>query len=297
MAFGIGGGARPALASTQAPTDWSFYIHSTNLNTAYTLGCNQGKFDAGKSPVANSLVVLDFGGQLSDGSGSKLTNSTSVTNAQIEAIAENFSIGYWSCTGADTTSTLLLGIGTNNSYYNVSTAGGQAWAQVVSAVRAYNHTQGIDSQVSASGANDMEPSFGAASGTENWASGYSGANVGLYVDYGSADGCPTSSSTDGSCNNGWMQHDLYNVSWESPSALSLPEIYNPAQSQQWAMISKYGKNNVPQLGQIYFEGPLDEHDLDSSTYTNSQAWNQFTTDLTNAGVLSSMTYSAKIHID
>jgi hypothetical protein len=94
-----------------------------------------------------------------------------------------------------------------------------------------------------------------------------------------------------------MQHDLYNVSWESPSALSLPEIYNPAQSQQWAMISKYGKNNVPQLGQIYFEGPLDEHDLDSSTYTNSQAWNQFTTDLTNAGVLSSMTYSAKIHID
>ena len=51
----------------------------------------------------NSKVVLDFGSQLSDGSGAQMINGVTITNAQIEAVAEAFSQGYWICTGSDTT--------------------------------------------------------------------------------------------------------------------------------------------------------------------------------------------------
>jgi len=292
MIAGIGA-TRPAFASAMPLTDWSFYVTTADSSTAYNLGCNQGNFDASFSPPVNSLVVLDFGGQQADGSGTKLINGTLVTNAQIETVAESFSNGYWVCTGGDTTSFLLLGIGTNNSFYDVNSAGGNTWAQVVSTVRTYNHTQGYDSQVSAGGANDMEPGYNTASATEAWANGYAGVNPAFYVDFGSADGCPTNSSTNGTCNNGWKQYDVWYVSWSPSPAQALPEIYNQAQSQQWSMISQYGANN--QSSAIYFEGPLDENDLDGTTYTSTQAWNQFTGDLTNAGVPSNMSFSAEIH--
>jgi len=290
------GVARPAFASTKPPTDYSFYVTTTDTSTAFTLGCNQGTYDASFSPVADSTVVLDFGGQQANGSGTKLVNGTLVTNAQIEAIAENFSEGYYGCTGSDTTSTLFLGIGTNNSYYDVSSSGGNAWAQVVSAVRSYNQTNQYDAQVSAGGADDMEPSYSTASATEDWANGYAGVDPAYYLDYGSADGCPQNSSTNGSCANNWTQYDVWYVSWGATPAQALPEIYNQGQSQEWAMISQYGANSqANSFGAILFEGPLDENDLDGSTYTSSQAWNQFTSDLTNAGVPSDMSFSAEIH--
>ena len=56
-----------AAAEAQPPTDWSYYIQDNNYQTAKTLGCNQGKFDASKGH--SSMVVLDFGVQTSDGSG------------------------------------------------------------------------------------------------------------------------------------------------------------------------------------------------------------------------------------
>jgi hypothetical protein len=88
----------PAFAvQSKPPTDWSFYIYAANNSDAYTLGCNQGKFDASYSPSVNSEVVLDFGGQNSTGSGTLMTNMVAISNAQIEAYAEQFSDGYWTC--------------------------------------------------------------------------------------------------------------------------------------------------------------------------------------------------------
>ncbi len=105
------------------------------IATAYTLGCNQGNFDRSFSPFVNSEVVLDFGSQLSDGSGAQMINGVTITNAQIEAVAEAFSQGYWICTGSDTTSYVRLGIGTNNAYNggnnDVSYSGGQTWVNDV----------------------------------------------------------------------------------------------------------------------------------------------------------------------
>ncbi len=75
---------------TMPPTDWSFYMDTTNTSTAYNLGCNQGNFDAGHSPPVSSEVALDFGGQFSNGSGTEMIRGGDITNGQIEAVANHF---------------------------------------------------------------------------------------------------------------------------------------------------------------------------------------------------------------
>ena len=101
------------------PTDWSFYVETTSTTTLYNLGCNQGHFDAnnGKS---NSAVVLDFGAQNSANTGTTEINGVGISYGTVESLAEQFARGYFICTGADTTSLQSLGVGTNNSAYQVS---------------------------------------------------------------------------------------------------------------------------------------------------------------------------------
>ena len=285
----------PAFAvQAKPPTDWSFYVTTSDTAAAYNLGCNQGAFDAGFSPYANSLVVLDFGGQLPDGSGSLLINGVSITNDQIEAAAEAFSSGYWNCTGADTTSVLLLGVGTNNSYYDVSSSGGSTWAQLIAAISASNHSNGYDAQVSVGGANDMEPGFETAADTEAWVNGYVSINPAWYVNYGSADACPANSASNGVCLNGWRQYDVWWVSWGALPAFPLPEIYVQANANQWTMISLYGA--IYQGSKMGFYGPLDENDLDGFTFTSDQAWNSLWSGLnSHPETAEDMLYSAQIH--
>jgi hypothetical protein len=286
-----------AVAAPATPmTDWSFYITTPDTEIAYNLGCNQGAFDASFSPVADSLVVLDFGGQLPDGSGSLLTNGVAVSNGQIEAVVEAFSAGYWVCAGSDTTSVTMIGVGTNNSYFDVNFSGGSTWAQVVADIIASNQANGYDAQVSVGGANDIEPSFDTAANTEAWVDGYTSINPAWYVNYGSADGCPTNTATNGACNNGWRQFDVWWVSWGALPAYPLPEIYFQVNANQWTMISLYGAQF--QGGKMGFFGPLDENDLAPSTLTSDQAWNALWNDLnSHPETAEDMTYSGQIHAE
>jgi hypothetical protein len=279
----------PALATpAKPPTDWSFYISSTSTSTAYTLGCNQGDFDASHSD-ANSEVFLDFGGQISGGT--ELINGTDVSNGTIESIAEQFASGYWVCTGADTTSNLNLAIGTNNSL-DVGTSYGETWAGVVNTVSTWVADNA--GQVSVWGGDDIEPGFGSESAAIDWSNGFGDDTSALYLNYGSADGCPESSYGNGGCNNGWDQYDVWYVSWGSAPAVTAPEIYESAQASQWTMICLYGANH--QTGEVFYQGPLDENDLDSSTYTSTQAWDALENDLNAySSCAQTMPYSLEIH--
>ncbi|MGH2459825.1 MAG: hypothetical protein ACRDIY_13275, partial [Chloroflexota bacterium] len=246
-------------ATQKPPTDPSYYVTTPDPNVAYNLGCTQGRFDASASPATDSLVVLDFGGQLSDGSSTLLINGGPISNAQIEAVAEAFSQGYWYCTGSDQSSTLTLGIGTNNSYFDVNGSGGAAWAQVVAAVIASNQTKGYAAQVIAEGANDLEPAWDTTEDSEAWANGYAANAPAFYVDYGSADGCPTGNSSGAACGDGWTQYDVWYVSWGDSAARALPEIYGSVNAAQWAMLGLYGAENGGAAGKIAFSGPLDTY--------------------------------------
>lgn len=276
-------GTSKALAiQARPPADWSFYINSTSTSTAYTFGCDQGRADASFSPPINSEVVLDFGGQLSDGSGALMTNGVSISNSQLESVTESFAQGYWDCTTVnDNTSIMHLAIGTNNSFFDVSFSGGQTWANEVATIQSFITAQGWNSQIVMLGANDIEPGFGDAPSAIAWAQGFASITGLLYLNYGSADGCPQFTTGNGSCINGWNQFDVWYVSWGSPPAEPAPEIYFLSQSRQWAMISLYGSQSQSSLGAVLMQGPWDEHDLDTTTLTSVQAWNALWTDLNN----------------
>jgi hypothetical protein len=274
---------------SQPPTDASYYVTSTDTGSAYNLGCNQGKQDAENS--SNSEVILDFGGQTSDGSGTNEPGNGSVfySNAQIEAVAEAFSEGYYYCTGSDTSSILTLGIGTNNSNGDVNYSGGQAWANLISDVEVSNSNNNYSSQVTTVAANDMETGYNSPSATEDWVNGFTSIFPSMLLNYGDAGGCPPY----GSCNNGWSQYDVWYVSWGASPALPLPEIYYSANAEQWAEISLYGAQNHGQA--VYMQGPLDEYPADNSTLTASQAWDDLWTDLNNnSSTAQDMQVSAEI---
>jgi len=271
-------------------TAWSYYVNSSSTSTAYTLGCNQGKSD--KTYHQNSAAFLDFGGQLSNGSGTLLLNGSTISNGHIEAVAEAMAHGYWVCTGSDSTTVLRIGIGTNNSYYDVSYGGGQTWSNVVTAAENSIKISGYSSQVIMYGANDIEPSWSSASAAIAWANGFGSVGGHHYFNYGSADGCPQYSTGNGGCNNGWNQYDVYYVSWGANPAQGTPEIYYSSQARQWAMIDLYAHQTQ---GGMYIEGPLDEHDLNTSTFTAQGAWNALWTDLYNARISQNFPYSLEVH--
>jgi hypothetical protein len=117
------------------------------------LGCNQGSFDADHG--TDSLVFLDFGGQVSGGTDLTDDDNTFVTDSQIEALAYQFAEGYYDCTGPnDPTTVLTLAVGTNNSL-GVSESYGSDWGNLVKAVA--NNTSTFASQVLVWGGSDLEP--------------------------------------------------------------------------------------------------------------------------------------------
>ncbi len=145
--------------ATQRPTDWSFYITSSDPTTLFNLGCNQADFDASFATPANSLVVLDFGVQNSAGTGVVTTfQRISLPNSQVDYLSYQFSDGYWSCRGSDSTSILTLGVGTNDSDPSYSdatyTALGKDWANILQGIQ--SDDAGFSSQVKVWDANDLE---------------------------------------------------------------------------------------------------------------------------------------------
>ena len=274
----------------QPNNDYSFYVLTTSASTGYNEGCDAGTWDANHGDI-NANVFLDFGGQNSAGNGTILINGTGMSDSQVEAYAEQAAVGYYVCTGADTTSTLFLSVGTNNSAYDVSKSGGETWAGVSNAVA--NYVTANAGQVGVWGGDDIEPSFGGASAAIAWAQGFTASSDSLFLDYGSADGCNQTSYNNSGCNNGWDQYDEWYVSYGSPAAVSAPEIYVTAQAWQWARISEYGAHY--QGEEIFFEGPLDEHDLNTSTLTAAQAWTDMWNDNNSAGVGQTPPFSLEVH--
>lgn len=292
-------------------TDASFYVlypyNGTpgidTSSTAYGLGCNQGRYDAAHNN-SNSELVLDFGAQNSSNNGTYLPKTnTPVSYSNVEYYAENFADAYYVCAGADTVSVLDLGIGTNNSVpSNVDYNHGSSWANVVGAVLSWATANSITSQVSIRGADDIEPAFAPQANSINWANGYNATYPAPYVNYGSCDGCPTSASTGqgltfypcSGC-SAWNQYGIWEVSWGENSALALPEIYVYNQQGQWAAIAYYGE--IAQTGPVYYEGALDEYDLNTSTYTPNESWTNFWNALQGYGgsVAQTPRFSSQIH--
>lgn len=173
----------------------------------------------------------------------------------------------------------MLGVGTNNSLGDISTGGGHTWASLVNAVVSSADGREVASQVTFWGANDIEAWYSntSAVGTKNWASGFNSTTAQLYVDFGSADGCPTNRYTSGhgyicrTAENAYFtQYSYWYLSWGNPAALPVPEIYNSAMGPQWSEICQYGV--AERSSEMIFQAPLSDHALDPGSLSPSQSW-------------------------
>jgi hypothetical protein len=222
-----------AIAATPPPPTTSRYMKTTDGSVLYAEGCA-----AGRVPQ-RGIAVLDFGSPALSGTayGSLLFNSNSFrSTSQIAAAAKNWLQGYWNCSpyGPEIT----LAIGTSNYRGQTNSSHGRAWAQMVNSVVSWISQKGYGSQLDVAGASDMELNWNTASATRAWANGYDSSDMRGYFNYGDAAGCPPY----GSCNNGWTQEDVWFVSYGSPPAFPLPEIYttNGSMAAEWYRLSLYG---------------------------------------------------------
>lgn len=227
-----------------------------------------------------------FGGQNSDNTGTLLTGlQTYVSYGTIASLADNFALGYYNGTGSDHTSVLKLAIGTNNSAYHIDTAGGNAWAGVVVNVSNWvDNVAHIGGQVFVGGANDMETIFDTYTPTKSWVDAFSAAGPSYYLNYGDPTNCSPNTHTNASCGTtGWNQDDVWYVSWGATIAFATPQIYYQNQANQWGQINLWKS--------MGFEGPLDEHDLNGSTFDSLPAWNALW-----GTTLGDLPFSLQIHL-
>lgn len=258
-----------AAAAAPTPPQWtpSRYMDPVNTTTLYNLGNDLGQAVYNHTRPQDAVVVLDYGGQSVNSSGQwgaiSINSGAFHTMAELKAAVEAFGRGYYYGTGADTTATLVVELGTNNSARIGATAG-QVWTNAVDAINAYfaSGPSGFpfSNQVTAAGANDIEPGFCSTSTCVSearaWADAFGTYGNWWYDNYGSCDACPPAGSTYGA----WTQGDIYRVSWGANAAFPLPEIYanNGVQAAQWERISEWGLANGV-YGAMDFDGAMSQN--------------------------------------
>lgn len=237
------------LAST------SYYLPTTDPAFLYNLGCEHGQRDLLKPEAQDSVVILNFsypiytpelgfGAALFEDNPYIPTKPASI--ASIEAGVKGYAAGYYHCSGDDTTSNLVIGVGTNNKSTSIktiekTTAHGAAWSAMVSNINQWAVKEGIYHQVQTYGANNIEVGWNTPELTRAWIAGFEQTGENFLLHFGDASGCPYEDNPQWVCNNGWELEDLWYASWGAPSALPLPLIYlnNGVHAKQWAYLSQY----------------------------------------------------------
>ena len=226
----------PLAVPARGSVDWNVAIGSyvrgrdvTPMDAAVPVirsaACDQAR------RVARGVVVLSFGRQV-DGGASGF--GATIVRGDIAATAAAWANGLADCG----TGPWEVAIGTSNSggatAFN-GYAGGREWASIVSAARAV-----ADPRVRIAGAVDIEPGWGPPGQARAWVDGWVSATRTRLWNFGSADGCPQSVSTDRTCNNGWTLDDVLWVSSHAgPAVVAMPQIhtFGGAQSRQWAVLA------------------------------------------------------------
>ncbi len=236
--------AGPAEASSPPVVTDSWYLYGTTASSLNTDAYNNAYAFAGEIPSGDTKwLILDFGAGVSTGGrgyGAVDFSNTAFTNGQIltalKKAADGEHDGY-------RTGSAVISYGNSNYHEGLSYSDevhvGTYQEQRAGELASYQRARGYRDQ-GAAAASDMEPSWESYGATKGLVDGAARGPY-PYLDYGSADGCPTSGSGGGSCNNGWNVSDVGYISFHG-KAFSFPEIYNiTANSQQWSVIRKsYG---------------------------------------------------------
>ncbi len=275
----LGLAAQPALASAAAPpTVQAFYMYGTTVNGLQNVaGADGCAFATNQPDIGPDIMLLDFGAArlLSSGDfGAIDFSGTTFKNSSILLALEKAADGYHSC---HVKGGVIIEYGTSN--YEMSDAGmtpadawhaGYAQEQTAQALAQYQAAHGYTSQ-GAGVAGDIEPTYDGPLISKQLVNGATAQGWAIYDDFGSVDGCPTSGSADGSCNNGWDVDDVAYVSFHGV-ALPLPEIYYSVSAGQWTVVRKYWDANSSTPG-YFFDGVTGETPAPAGGVNATTGWN------------------------
>jgi hypothetical protein len=244
------------LKQEAVTTSTSYYIISLKSSLHYKLGCQLGTRDKNTVGYQNSVAVLAFGYPrcFDNGTyGANLFGYGAVTTNQISTALKQFALGYYTCTGSDHGSNLVIGAGTSNYQGSITPcntttkarAHGAAWSGMVRDLNQWAVSQGIFHQVQIFGANDIELGWNSPTWTRAWIAGFEQVPGTFMLHFGDAAGCPYEDRPTWSCGTAafphWTVEDVWYVSYGARSALPLPLIYltNGVHAKQWAYLSRY----------------------------------------------------------
>ena len=248
-----GASCQPTTVTTRTS---SYYMAKATAPDASRLGC----FNAG----ASGRMTLFFGAPVSVGGhyGATLWGAPDRNTAQIAQTVQNFVRGYAYCR-TNSRQRLLIGVGTSNSAIDHHSDSwiqghGQAWATMVRNLQAWagRYYPG-HAQIYA--AWDFEPSWSTFAKADKWMHGYdiTPGRRPLYAN-ASADGCPTTTATNGPCNNGWTQNRVWHLAWRHAPAMPIPQIYatSGVNAHQWQLIDLWA--TTAQRDGMYFYGTMSQ---------------------------------------
>jgi hypothetical protein len=269
--------AHPAFASAAPQPVQAFYMYGASVTALENGAYTDGRVYAGDQPdFKTDIMLLDFGAarKLPSGDfGAIDFSGTTFKNASILLALESAADGYHD---NHVKGGVLIEYG--NSNYRMSNSGmtntdawnaGYAQEQTAEALSDYQAAHGYSSQ-DAGAASDMEPSYDGQLITKQLVNGATAQGWAIYDDFGSVDGCPTSGSSNGPCNNGWDVSDVAYVSFHG-IALPLPEIYYTVSANQWTVVRKEWEANGP--GGYYFDGVTGETPAPAGGINATTAWN------------------------
>ncbi|MFI6427300.1 peptidase inhibitor family I36 protein [Promicromonospora sp. NPDC050880] len=269
---------------TAPPSHASYYVSVQDTSWAYDTGCTMGTRDASRAGTQTTVVVLAFGKTTLGSDGVHVLSYFGGADRQFSAARQMvvaMGKGYDDCTGSDTASRLRIGLGTNNTPGSALT--GAAGAALATAAKNAAADLAGYPQATAWGANDFE-AWGSTSGLNSqsraWLNGYNGVSGRPpLVNFGSADGCPTTSvPSAGSCNPGLTADTIWYVS-TSGAAQPLPEIYTTSGSQakQWKFLSLYAYGKGAKLtfpGVMSQRGACDQRGCEGTDNSPTASWLQ-----------------------
>jgi len=242
-------------------------------NFALQAGCT---FAKNQQDNQTDILLLDFGAAriLPNGEyGAVDFSNTLFPNSSILLALENAADGYHNC---HVRGGVIIEYG--NSNYHLSNSGmtntdvwnaGFDQERTAELLARYQVAHGYTSQ-GAGAASDMEPSYDGQLITKQLVNGATAEGWALYDDFGSVDGCPTSGSSNGACNNGWDVGDVAYVSFHG-NAVPLPEIYYSVRASQWTVVRKWWNANT--AGGYFFDGITGETPAPAGGINATAAWN------------------------
>jgi hypothetical protein len=229
----------------------SRYVNTNDYGDMEQLGCQRG------STEQDGAIILAFGGPAFQGitPGTVLYNGQFANTLQIRSLAQGFANGYMYCRPLGSNAEIRLIVGTSNyivgttedyaPFLGLETVHGAAWGNMINNLNDYLAQSGFAGVIQGHGGNDIEqdPNDGWAGPepTGLWVLGYDSAESFTYYNFGSCDGCPYNGNGWQPL-GGWAVGDIFYVSWGSPAALPLPQIYRPdgIQAEQWQEIKLWG---------------------------------------------------------